>query len=78
MKAHGPHGFPGVFYQKFWPIVKDIVSGVASGFLGGVEQVKLINRTHIALISKVADPESLDQFRPISLCNKHAKFWLSY
>lgn len=28
-----------------------------------------INVTHLALISKVQNPESVSQFRPISLCN---------
>lgn len=55
LNALGPDGFPGVFYQNFWPIVKDIVSGTASGFLNGNDQAKTLKRTHITLIPKVLD-----------------------
>jgi hypothetical protein len=37
--------------------------------LNGEDNPVMINNTFIVLIPKVADPEELGQFRPISLCN---------
>ena len=68
-KAPGPDGLPAGFFQRFWLVVGKSV----------MEEIKLIfsekrvpaylNSTHIALIPKIQGPETLGNYRPISLCN---------
>ncbi|KAM1011255.1 hypothetical protein FF1_046480 [Malus domestica] len=45
------------------------VKGIVADCLEGVGCPSTINSTHIALIPKVPNPEGVNQFRPISLCN---------
>ena len=69
LKAPGPDGFNGLFYQKFWEVVnKDVKEAVKSFFING-RMLKELNATEIVLIPKVKGPEEVTQFRPISLCN---------
>lgn len=68
-KAPGPDGLSGLFYQSHWEIIKvDIHRAVLHFFSSGILPPSL-NRTAITLIPKTPNPESLDQYRPISLCN---------
>lgn len=69
LKAPGPDGFQGTFYQNYWSIIHEEIVGTAEDFLAGIVSPFSINETNIALIPKVYDPESVSQFRPISLCN---------
>lgn len=39
------------------------------GFLNGGEMAEEVNQTLLVLIPKVANPQELTQYRPISLCN---------
>jgi len=68
-KASGPDGLSGLFYQSQWHIThEDIFQLVNSFFREGTFDLEL-NLTHITLIPKVTNPESISEFRPISLCN---------
>jgi len=49
--------------------MKENVTVAVLGFLNGGELPEQINRTVLVLIPKVANPQELTQFRPISLCN---------
>jgi hypothetical protein len=68
-KAPGSDGLHPGFFQKCWPTVGDsVVNKVRQIFsIGRIPEY--LNRTLISLIPKCLGPETLSQFRPISLCN---------
>jgi hypothetical protein len=69
LKAPGPDGFPARFFQRNWAVLKeDVIKAVQSFFEAG-EMPEGVNDTVIVLIPKVQSPETLKDFRPISLCN---------
>ena len=68
-KSPGPDGFPAHFFQRHWDLCGTEVTSIVLRILRGEDEATSINDTFIVLIPKVADPEELGQFRPISLCN---------
>ena len=68
-KSPGPDGFPAHFFQRHWDLCGTEVTSIVLRILRGEDEATSINNTFIVLIPKVADPEELGQFRPISLCN---------
>jgi hypothetical protein len=68
-KAPGPDGMTDLFFQKFWHIIGEDVSFAILDFFRSGRMLGSINFTNIVLIPKVKNPESMSQFRPISLCN---------
>ncbi|XP_038719958.1 uncharacterized protein LOC120012588 [Tripterygium wilfordii] len=69
IKAPGPDGFSSGFYKQHWDVVGLDVLGAVDNFLKSGVMPPEVNLTHIALIPKVLHPESVTEFRPISLCN---------
>ncbi|KAL0408773.1 UNVERIFIED_CONTAM: putative mitochondrial protein [Sesamum radiatum] len=69
LKSPGPDGLPPVFFHKFWHIVKSDVVRCVLKFLNHRILPSGFNDTNIVLIPKCKQPETLAQFRPISLCN---------
>ena len=68
-KALGPDGLHARFFQYFWRDVQDSVyHEVKKAFSLGVVP-EFLNTTLITLIPKCNNPESLVNYRPISLCN---------
>jgi hypothetical protein len=67
-KAPGPYGFPAHSFQRHWELCGEEVTNVVIKMLNGTEDLSTINETLIVLIPKVASPEEISQFRPISLC----------
>lgn len=68
-KAPGPDGFQPIFFYTYWQVVaKDTWDMVAKAFVTGSIAPHLVE-TLIVPIPKVDVPDSLKDFRPISLCN---------
>lgn len=68
LKAPGPDGFRVLFYQSYWDIVGDNVFRLVQQLWRGEVSTSQINHTYVTLIPKVRNPNSMVNFRPISLC----------
>ncbi|EPS60814.1 hypothetical protein M569_13987, partial [Genlisea aurea] len=69
LSSPGADGFPPVFYHRYWHIVGAEVSKTVLKLLNEQSMETSLNHTQLILIPKVATPEHLSQYRPISLCN---------
>lgn len=69
LKAPGSDGFQGVFYHSFWDYIVKEVNELVMFLSNGEACLRQLNATHIVLIPKVQNPESVSHFRPVSLCN---------
>ncbi|KAL3839206.1 hypothetical protein ACJIZ3_023797 [Penstemon smallii] len=69
LKSPGPDGFPPLFFQKYWCLIRNDVTKWVLDFLNDGLLAESCNFTNIALIPKCQNPELMTQFRPISLCN---------
>jgi hypothetical protein len=61
-------GFPTRFYQRNWGVLKEEVTNAVKLFFATGNMPVGVNDTAIVLILKVNQPETLKDFRPISLC----------
>lgn len=68
-KSPGPDGFPAIFFQKNWFLIKDEVTKMVQEFFTTKHILKEFNATFITLIPKIETPTTPKDFRPISLCN---------
>jgi hypothetical protein len=68
-KSPGPNGLPPLFFKHYWNIVKREVLEAVRNFFQSGRLLKQLNHTFIDLIPKVEGAASVNQFRPISLCN---------
>lgn len=59
LKSPGPDGFQGVFYHSFWDALVAEVNGLVWDIVNGVSSPQRLNSTHIVLIPKVKNPESV-------------------
>lgn len=68
-KAPGPDGYQPIFYQRCWDAVGSSVTKFVLDFFTTGLLPPETNDVLLVLIAKVSKPESITQFRPISLCN---------
>lgn len=72
-KSPGPDGFSAGFYQDHWKILSHDLSKTVMDFFKHKKLPKGWNHTHLVLIPKVKSPNSVHEYRPISLCNVNYK-----
>ncbi|KAL0413983.1 UNVERIFIED_CONTAM: hypothetical protein Sradi_1600000 [Sesamum radiatum] len=73
LKSPGPDGMPPLFFQKFRHVIGNDVISYALRILNNQVLLHKMNHTHIVLIPKCSNPETVAQLRPISLCNTIVK-----
>lgn len=61
------------FFQKHWSLVQDTCVKLCYDFFEGRANLEHLNWVNIALIAKKASPESINDYRPISLINSTCK-----
>jgi len=69
LKALGPDGFQALFFHRYWNLVGNQLTILATKVLRGEESPDKLNETFSALIPKVDQPQMVTQLRPIGLCN---------
>ncbi|KAI3797458.1 hypothetical protein L1987_32715 [Smallanthus sonchifolius] len=72
-KAPGPDGLTFDFIRKFWNVLKSKILGFFKCFESRKSITKGCNSSFITLVPKENDPESINDFRPISLIGIMAK-----
>jgi hypothetical protein len=73
-RAFGPDGFNGLFLKKCWHIVKEDFIHLCNEFHAGNGKLQSINGSFITPVPKTNAPETVNDFRPISLTNTCLKF----
>ncbi|PKI37422.1 hypothetical protein CRG98_042208 [Punica granatum] len=68
-KSPGPDGLHACFYQSCWDIIGTSVQQAVLQFFESFVLPEGANNTLITLILKTSSPETIFQYRPISLCN---------
>ena len=68
-KAPGPDGFNGLFLKKCWPFIRNDFYSLCSEFYSGAADLESINMSFITLVPKKPQPETVNDFRLISLLN---------
>lgn len=69
LKVPGPDGMITAFYRKHWDIVGALVTLSVLSFLNTGQMLKEVNQSYIAQIPKTKAPQTVNDYRPISLCN---------
>jgi len=72
-KAPGPDGFNGLFIKKCWNIIKEDFYKLCESFFELDVNLESINNSFITLVAKVSTPETVNDYRPISLLNMDIK-----
>lgn len=68
-RAPGPDGFTASFYRNYWDVVGPSLVQEVQLFFDTGSFSPGFNHTNLCLISKIDIPQTMKDFRPISLCN---------
>ena len=68
-KALGPDGFNGLFLKKCWQLIKQDFYRLCWSLYHNNISLESINTSYITLVPKKDSPETVNDFRPISLMN---------
>jgi retron-type reverse transcriptase len=73
--SHAPrmNGLNGLFIKKCWNIIQNDFTRLLQDFSSHNLDLRSINSSFIVLIPKKENPESIDDYRPISLLNYSLK-----
>ena len=69
LKSSRPNSMSPFFFQKYWHVVGGDVTEAVLSVLNLGHILTKMNFTHILLITKKKDPQSMSDYRPISLSN---------
>ena len=69
LKTPSPNSMPPLFYQNYWNLVGCDITKTIPSYLNTTTLPHPINHTFITLIPKIKNPQSISEYRPISLCN---------
>jgi retron-type reverse transcriptase len=72
-KAPGPDGFNGLFTKKCWNIIRGDFYDLCEDFSLGTANLECISKSYITLVPKTNSPETVSDYRPISLMNVSLK-----
>lgn len=72
-KAPGPDGFPMLFYQRFWNILKDDIMAIFESFYNGSSNLTGLNSSWICPIPKKKHTATARDLRPISMVHSMPK-----
>ncbi|KAJ6904460.1 hypothetical protein NC652_022466 [Populus alba x Populus x berolinensis] len=68
-KSPGPDGYNAFFFKQSWNIIgTDFIVAVKYFFSHNLLP-RCVNATRVALVPKIENPTSMNDFRPISCCN---------
>lgn len=68
-KAPRPDGFLAGFYQHNWDLFKQDIYSLIQNWYDCPTNIQQFNQTILTLIPKIKNPSTLDDWKPISLCN---------
>lgn len=68
LKAPRLDGMPPIFFQHYWPSIRDEVTNAVLSCLNLGKILPSLNHTFLTLIPEVKSFEKVFEFRPIALC----------
>jgi hypothetical protein len=74
-KAPGPDGFNGLFLKKCWPVIEGDFYALCDEFYSSSVSLEGLNTSYITMIPKTNSPETVTDYRPISLMNTSPKIF---